>query len=106
MFVMNEDCLSKICGEGVNRKVMAWSEELMLCEITFEEGGEVALHSHTHQQITYVVEGEFEFTVGEETRKMCKGDSVYIPSQAVHGLKCVKAGVVLDIFNPKRADFL
>lgn len=106
MFVLNEDCEAKICGEGVSRKVMAWSDELMLCEITFEAGGEGALHSHPHQQISYVAEGEFEFTVDGDTQRVCKGDSIYIPSQAVHGLKCVKAGVILDIFNPKREDFL
>jgi hypothetical protein len=36
-------------------------------EVTFKKGSIGAMHNHPHTQITYVVSGAFEFTVGGET---------------------------------------
>lgn len=106
MFVYNKDSVPTPCETGVIRKILAYSDELMMCEITFEEGAKGNAHSHEHLQITYVAEGSFEFTVDGETSVVNKGDSVYIPSNAVHGVTCLKAGKLVDVFNPKREDFL
>ncbi|NLM12979.1 MAG: cupin domain-containing protein [Epulopiscium sp.] len=106
MFVYNKDSVPTPCEPGVTRRILAYSDELMMCEISFEEGAKGNIHSHEHLQITYVAEGSFEFTVDGETSVVNKGDSVYIPSNAVHGVTCLKAGKLVDVFNPKREDFL
>lgn len=106
MFVFNEECKVTPCEPGVERKILSWSEELMMCEIRFKEGAVGNTHTHPHLQITYIAEGEFDFTIGEETRRVKKGDSVYMPSGISHGVKCVKTGVLVDVFNPKRDEFL
>ena len=48
-------------GNGVVRRVLAYSKDLMCVENTFEKGAVGALHHHPHTQITYIVSGEFEF---------------------------------------------
>lgn len=106
MFVKNEDCKATPCEPGVSRKILAYSDELMMCEITFEKGAAGNVHSHKHLQITYVAEGAFEFTIDGETQVVKKGDSVYMKSDAVHGVVCVEEGKLVDVFNPKREDFL
>jgi quercetin dioxygenase-like cupin family protein len=106
MFVYNEDCKVTNCEPGVTRKVLAYSDELMMCEITFEKGAKGYVHSHKHLQITYIAEGKFEFTVDGETKTVSKGDSVYMPSNSVHGVTCLEAGVLVDVFNPKREEFI
>ncbi|MCX4169616.1 cupin domain-containing protein, partial [Enterococcus casseliflavus] len=35
------------------------------------------MHNHPHEQLTYVLSGEFEFTIGEETRVVSAGDTLY-----------------------------
>ena len=35
-----------------------------------------------------------------------KGDSVYMPGGVRHGVTCLKAGKLVDVFNPMRKDFL
>ena len=40
MFVKNEACSVTPCEPGVSRKVMAYSDQLMMCEITFEKDAE------------------------------------------------------------------
>jgi quercetin dioxygenase-like cupin family protein len=41
-----------------------------------------------------------------ETKHVKKGDSVYMPSNAVHGVTCLEAGKLVDVFNPKRDEFI
>lgn len=106
MFVKNSECGITDCEPGVTRKILAYSDELMMCEITFEKGARGNVHSHEHLQITYIAEGSFEFTIDGETKIVNKGDSVYMPSNSVHGVVCLEEGKLVDVFNPMRKDFL
>ena len=45
-------------------------------------------------------------TIGGETRIIRKGDTYYTLPDVVHGVTCLKAGRLLDIFTPMRKDFL
>ena len=106
MFAFNETITATPCEPGVSRKILTYSDELMMCEITFETGACGNVHSHEHLQITYIAKGVFEFTIDGETKIVKAGDSVYMPSNAVHGVKCLESGILVDVFNPKRDDFL
>lgn len=106
MFVKNEGCQATPCEPGVSRKVMGFTEDVMMCEITFEKGARGNEHSHPHTQVTYVAEGKFEFTVSGETQVVKKGDCVLMPQNSVHGTVCLEAGKLVDVFAPMRQDFL
>lgn len=105
MFKYNKDCEIQNCEPGVTRKILTYTDELMMCEISFEKGAKGNFHSHEHLQITYIAEGSFEFTIDGETKIVNKGDSVYMPSNAEHGVTCLEAGKLVDVFNPMRKDF-
>ncbi|EDM59841.1 possible pectin degradation protein [Vibrio parahaemolyticus AQ3810] len=68
MFVFNQDIPMEDLGEGISRKVLAHSDNMMSVEVHFEEGAIGAMHSHPHEQLTYVLSGEFEFTIGDEKK--------------------------------------
>ena len=106
MFVFNNDVKATPCEPGVSRKVLTYSDELMMCEIHFEKGARGNTHAHKHLQITYIAKGAFEFTIGDETRIVKAGDSVYMPSEVSHGVVCLEEGILVDVFNPKRDEFL
>ena len=92
---------------GVKRQVLSDSAELMVVAFRFQaEGAEGKLHSHPHVQSTYVESGRFAFTVGGETFDVGPGDSFVIPSNAVHGCRCLEPGTLIDTFAPRRDDFL
>ena len=93
-------------GCGLTRKVAAYNDNVMCVEVHFETGTVAALHSHRHEQITYVISGRFEFTVGDRTYVVSAGDSLYKQPHIVHGATCLEAGTLLDIFTPHREDFL
>lgn len=105
-WVYHAEALPQAAGEGVTRRVLAYTDGLMCVENTFEKGAVGALHHHPHTQITYVVSGRFRFTIGETTRDVGPGDTLLKQDGVVHGCTCLEAGVLLDIFTPMREDFV
>ncbi len=91
---------------GVLRQVLSESPELMVVSFRFEEGAEGKLHNHPHVQSTYVQSGRFAFTVAGEDIEVGPGDSFVIPSNAMHGCRCLEPGTLIDTFTPRRDDFL
>lgn len=106
MFVFNNDIAVEDLGEGVSRKILAHSDNMMSVEVHFEEGAIGALHTHPHEQLTYVLSGEFEFTIGNDTKVVKAGDTMYKEPEILHGCRCLKAGVLIDTFTPMRKDFV
>lgn len=105
-WVFNADIDGEKAGEGVIRKVLAYTDEVMTVENHFKEGAVGALHHHPHTQITYVVSGSFEFTIGDEKKIVNAGDTLLKKDGIEHGCVCLKEGVLLDIFSPMREDFV
>ncbi len=93
-------------AEGVIRRIKSYSDELMVVENIFRKGAEGARHSHPHTQITYVVSGKFEFTIGNETKTVTAGDTMLKKNGIEHGCVCLEDGILLDIFSPMREDFV
>ena len=105
-WVFYKDAKQEAGGAGVVRRVLAYSDDLMVVENTFEKGAVGSLHHHPHTQITYVVSGEFEFEIDGVKKIVKKGDTMLKMNDVVHGCVCLEAGVLLDIFNPYRKDFV
>lgn len=93
-------------GGGTRRRIRSYDDRMMMVEVNFDEGGIGADHAHPHTQITYCLEGEFAFHIGDTPYTLRKGDTIVFPANAVHGCKAVKSGTLLDVFTPKREDFL
>ena len=94
-------------GNNVIRRVLAESPQIMTVEFAFAANGMGAPHSHPHVQATYVKSGRFEFTIAGETFTVGPGDSFIVPSGAAHGCRALgEPGVLIDIFTPRRDDFL
>ena len=105
-FVFNNETELSDLGGGVKRKVLAYSEDMMQVEVHFEQGSIGSEHRHPHTPTTYVLCGEFEFTVDGETGTVKQGDMVYMPANSLHGCRCIKDGILLDSFTPYREDFV
>ena len=106
MFVNGDDLKFIDLGGGVSRKILSYDENLMSVEVRFEKGAIGAMHTHPHTQISYVLEGCFEATINGETKVISKGDTYITEPNAPHGVVCLEAGALLDIFTPMRADFI
>ena len=93
-------------GGGISRQMMAYGPDLMVCRVLFESGAVGAVHSHFHSQATYIESGRFMVEIDGEKQELGAGDCSYINPDLDHGVVCIEGGVLIDIFNPAREDFL
>jgi quercetin dioxygenase-like cupin family protein len=81
-------------------------EHVQFSLVDIPAGGVVESHSHANEQMGLVLEGEMDFTIGGETRRLRPGDVFRIPGGVVHsvvaGDRPVKA---LDVFYPIRDEY-
>ena len=106
MFIFHKETTLEDLGNGVTRRILAHDGKMMAVEVNFEQGAIGPMHNHPHEQLTYVLSGEFEFTIGGEKHVVGAGDTLYKQPNIMHGCVCLKAGTLLDTFTPMRQDFL
>ncbi|HGF1299854.1 TPA: cupin domain-containing protein [Klebsiella quasipneumoniae subsp. similipneumoniae] len=106
MFIFHKDTTLEDLDNGVTRRILAHDGKMMAVEVKFAAGAVGPMHNHPHEQLTYVLSGEFEFTIGEETRVVSAGDTLYKQPGIMHGCVCLQPGTLLDTFTPIREDFL
>jgi quercetin dioxygenase-like cupin family protein len=95
---------------GFERRIIHTSQ-LMTVVIDIDNGPWTSpdpYHSHPHEQITYIADGEVLFLAeGEEPRRLRAGDLFAVPSGRPHSIQLLsKRARLVDSFNPIREDFL
>ncbi len=95
--------------DGVRRKVY-FSDRmtLVLWEFTrtARQGDKVKLHSHPHEQITYIVSGKGMARVSDMGKAVSAGDILIVPGDVLHGVQALSDKLVfIDVFTPAREDF-
>src|SRR5579859_3454230 len=63
---------------GLERRVLATNEKLMLVEHRMKKGWVGAAHSHPHEQIVYDVSGRLRINAAGQTFDIGKGDSFVV----------------------------
>ena len=94
---------------GVKRRLM-YTDHLMMVAIDFS-GGPAAdpdpPHTHPHEQVTYVADGEVNFFIGQECSRLAAGDMVAVPPDLPHRIQLLTPTArLIDTFTPIRQDFL
>ncbi|MCJ7500759.1 cupin domain-containing protein, partial [bacterium] len=88
---------------GRQRRV-AHTDNLMVVVWDFADGPAKepdAPHSHPHEQVTYVAEGEVLFFVGEESSRLVPGDMVVVPPDKPHTVQPLTSRLrLIDSFTP------
>ncbi|HEY0983739.1 MULTISPECIES: cupin domain-containing protein [unclassified Schlesneria] len=83
-----------------------FGENMMLSYLEMEDGAEVPLHSHPHEQGGMLIRGTMQLTIGDETR-ICEAGSMFlIPPNVPHRAVAVNGPcLVMDVFSPVREDY-
>ena len=82
-----------------------YGENLMLSYLEMDDGAEVPLHHHPHEQGGILLRGRLQLTIGEETRVVEAGSLFLIPPNVPHRAVAIGPAVVLDVFSPVREDY-
>lgn len=93
-------------GEGITRQFVGYNTQLMVVKVKFEKGAIGALHAHYHTQGSYVASGKFKITINGVSEILETGDGFFVTPNLEHGAECLETGILIDVFNPIREDFL
>ena len=95
---------------SITPEVGMWAiamKKAMFTYFEIEPGARFEEHKQESEQITYVLEGELYFKVGDMTMRVGPGEAIAIPSNAPHAAytddKRVRA---VDAWSPVRQDYL
>ena len=91
---------------GTQRQLLGYDDNIMMLKIKFEKGAVGAMHQHPHRQVTYIESGVFDMTIGNLTKRLRAGDGYFVLPGLLHGIVCIEAGMLIDVFSPHREDFL
>ena len=103
------DVTPEVIAQGRTR-YLAHLSNLMMVVIDFHDGPTAQPdppHSHPHEQITYVADGEVLYFRGSDEYRLRKGDMITIPPGTPHCIQTLTNHVTMvDSFYPLRLDFL
>lgn len=69
------------------------------------KGSRLTEHSHPHEQITFVLDGELEMIIGGQKYLLTAGATHAIPSHVPHSAYAHTDCKVIDAFAPARDDY-
>jgi quercetin dioxygenase-like cupin family protein len=105
-FVKSAEIELQEVAPGVKRKILSYDKNLMMVRVEFEKDAIGSLHQHPHIQMTNVESGSFEVEIDGVKNILNAGDVFYVHSNLIHGVVCLEKGVLIDVFNPMREDFV
>lgn len=95
--------------EGAERR-LGHGDQLMMVIIDFNDGPQSAPeppHSHPHEQISYVADGEIFFVLEDKCERLSPGDMFLVPANKPHSIQLLTKHVrLVDCFHPIRQDLL
>ena len=91
--------------QGIRRRIVT-GEQVMLGYISLPKGAVVPAHRHPNEQITHILSGALKFVIDGEEVIVRAGETLVIPSNAVHVAEALEDTVDIDAFSPIRQDWL
>lgn len=90
---------------GVDAQIFS-GEKLMIMHVVLAKDAIALAHAHPHEQLSLVLKGEAEFTIGDEKKLLKAGDAVSIPGNVEHSVVALVDTQVIDCFTPVRDDLI
>lgn len=96
----------KELAPGITVHVVAVGDNLMQCWVAMQKGTRLPVHSHPHEQSSFIVSGSVLWTVDGEERKGRAGTAIIFAPHQPHGALVLEDCVITDAFTPVREDYL
>ena len=92
--------------EKIQKKTLVYGDRTLMAEFRLEHVAELPRHSHPHEQTGYLVSGEIELSIGDETHQVKPGDSWCIAGGVEHKATVLEDSVAIEVFSPVREDYI
>jgi unsaturated pyranuronate lyase len=82
------------------------TENLTIARLQIAKDAVVPEHSHVNEQVATVERGALRFHIGGREVVLQAGQSLAIPSNVPHSVVALEDTTVVDIFSPRRDDWI
>jgi quercetin dioxygenase-like cupin family protein len=83
-----------------------WGQKMLMAVVELEANSVVPQHSHPHEQVGILLEGEMELTIQGETRQLKAGEVYIIPGDVEHSARVGDSPAkAVDVFSPVREEY-
>jgi quercetin dioxygenase-like cupin family protein len=82
------------------------TENLTIARLQIAKDAVVPEHSHVNEQVATVERGALRFHIAGQDVVLRDGQSLAIPSNVPHSVVALEDTTVVDIFSPRREDWL
>ena len=90
---------------GINARTF-WGEKMLAAVVDLDSNVHLPRHSHPHEQLGIVIEGQIEFVIAEEKKVLGSGEVYVIPGGVEHEARTFDHPVkLLDVFSPVREEY-
>ena len=103
-----EDLPKEAVSPLLDRRLIT-GDRMMIAHVYLKQGCIVPKHSHENEQITYILDGELKFWIGEDESHVVHvkaGEVLTIPSNVPHKAEALVDTLDVDVFNPPRQDWI
>ncbi len=85
---------------------MVYGDKVMVAQLDIKKGSIVPEHSHENEQITWIMKGKLHFKIGGKELDVGAGEVLVIPSNTKHEAIALEDTLDIDIFSPRREDWI
>ena len=85
---------------------MIHSGQMTIARLELQKGAAVPEHAHVNEQVCTVERGALEFSIEGRRQVVRAGESLVIPPNVPHGVVALEDSVAMDIFTPRREDWI
>jgi len=92
----------------VHCSLLVNGEHIQLLWVKFDPDGHYPIHSHSHEQISIMLQGRMRLTVGDEVDEIGPGDIWYAPANVLHGGELLGEDpiVFVDLYAPPSTEII
>ena len=92
-------------SKTISRQMLS-GENTTVARIFLARGAQVPRHSHESEQFSLILSGALKFIFDDAEAVVRAGEIVYIPSNKPHAAEALEDTVDLDVFSPRREDWI
>lgn len=92
-------------SKTITRQMLS-GENATVARIFLARGAYVPRHAHESEQFSIILSGALKFIFDDGEAVVRAGEIVYIPSNKPHAAEALEDTVDLDVFSPRREDWI
>jgi quercetin dioxygenase-like cupin family protein len=87
------------------RARLVHTDRVTIARVDVAAGSVLPEHAHPHEQVTTLLEGDFELVVDGVAHRLRPGHAFVIPGGVRHSARAFTPCRVMDVFQPPRDDY-